>query len=91
MDPPGFGRRDAGVVDRKIAQQQAPSLDTAATQANAALATEELRKQGLAPISLRPCGLWLPLVRPGKRFPATLFSIELMSLLDIGHSDHLDG
>src|SRR6185369_6102180 len=52
--------------------------------ANAALAAEEVRKQGLNLISLHARGLRLPLARARRRFPATLFSMELMSLLDAG-------
>ena len=64
------------------ARQQVVCLDLQA--ANPALAAEEVRKQGLALISLQSRGLRLPLARPGKRFPVTLFSIELMSLLEAG-------
>jgi general secretion pathway protein F len=52
--------------------------------ANAALAAEELRRQGLSMISLQARGLRLPFLRARKRFPATLFSMELMSLLEAG-------
>ncbi len=64
------------------ARQQVVSLKFQA--ANAALAEEELRRQGLSLISLqaRGSGLWLR--RASKRFPATLFSMELMSLLEAG-------
>ena len=64
------------------ARQQVVSLELQA--ASAALAADQLRTQGLTLISLQSRGLQLPLVRPGKRFPATLFSIELMSLLEAG-------
>jgi len=51
---------------------------------NAALAAEELRRQGLSLLSLHSRGLRLPLVPSRKRFPTTLFSMELMSLLEAG-------
>jgi general secretion pathway protein F len=51
--------------------------------ANAALAADEVRRQGLGVISLEQRGLRLA-PRRGKRFPATLFSMELMSLLEAG-------
>jgi general secretion pathway protein F len=62
------------------ARQQVVSLRLDA--ANPALAAEQLRQQGLSVISLEPRGMtWS---RRGKRFPSTLFSMELMSLLDAG-------
>jgi len=64
------------------ARQQVVALNL--ETANAALAVEEVRKQGLSLISLESRGLRLPLVGRRKRFPATLFSMELMSLLDAG-------
>jgi general secretion pathway protein F len=64
------------------ARQQLVALDLDA--ANAALAAEEVRKQGLSLISLQSRGLRLPFLRGAKRFPATLFSMELMSLLEAG-------
>jgi general secretion pathway protein F len=63
------------------ARQQVVALDLDA--ANAALAAEQVRKQGLSLISLEARGVRLSLARR-KRFPATLFSMELMSLLDAG-------
>ena len=54
------------------------------TAANAALAADEVRRQGLSLIALESRGLRLALVRAGRRFPTTLFSIELMALLDAG-------
>jgi general secretion pathway protein F len=54
------------------------------TAANAALAADEVRRQGLSLIALESRGLRLPLARAGRRFPTTLFSIELMALLDAG-------
>jgi general secretion pathway protein F len=62
------------------AQQQVVSLSLEA--ANAALAADQVRKQGLTLISLESRGLRLP--RRTARFPATLFSIELLSLLEAG-------
>jgi general secretion pathway protein F len=64
------------------ARQQVVALELQA--ANAALAAEEVRKRGLSVISLESRGLHLPLVARGKRFPTTLFSMELMSLLEAG-------
>jgi general secretion pathway protein F len=63
------------------ARQQVVALNLDA--ANAALAAEEVRKQGLSLISLESRGVRLSLARR-KRFPATLFSMELMSLLEAG-------
>jgi len=63
------------------ARQQVVALDLDA--ANAALAAEQVRKQGLSLISLEARGVRLSLARR-KRFPATLFSMELVSLLDAG-------
>jgi general secretion pathway protein F len=64
---------DAGqrVISRSI---EAPST---------VLAAELLRKEGLSPISLKAARLELRL-RRAATFPATLFSIELLSLLDAG-------
>jgi general secretion pathway protein F len=64
------------------ARQQVVSLELQA--ANAALAAEEVRKQGLSLISLQSRGMTLPFLGAGKRFPTTLFSMELMSLLEAG-------
>ena len=64
------------------ARQQMVTLKMQA--ASAALAAEEVRKQGLSLISLESRGLRLPLARRGRRFPTTLFSMELMSLLEAG-------
>ena len=69
---------DALAID---ARQQVVALNLDA--ANAALAAEEVRKQGLSLISLESRGVRLSLARR-KRFPATLFSMELMSLLEAG-------
>src|SRR5262245_19011644 len=64
------------------AQQQVVAIELQA--ANAALAAEEVRKRGLSVISLESRGLRLPFASAGKRFPTTLFSMELMSLLEAG-------
>ena len=71
-------RFDVLAVD---ARQQIVALELEA--ANAALAAEEVRKQGLSLISLESHGVRLSLARR-KRFPATLFSMELVSLLEAG-------
>jgi general secretion pathway protein F len=62
------------------ARQQVVSLKLEA--ANAALAAEQARKQGLVVISLESRQFGVR--RAGKRFPSTLFSMELMSLLEAG-------
>jgi len=72
-------RFDVLAVD---ARQQLVTLNLDA--ASAALAADEVRRQGLSLISLQSRGLRLPLVRRGRRFPATLFSMELESLLQAG-------
>jgi len=64
------------------ARRQVVALELSA--ASAALAAEEVRKQGLSLVSLQARGLRLPRLGAGKRFPATLFSVELMSLLEAG-------
>jgi general secretion pathway protein F len=65
------------------ARQQVCTLTLDA--ANAAIAAEQLRSQGLTLISLESRGLSAKLACGGKkRFPATLFSMELMSLLEAG-------
>ena len=61
-------------------QQQVVSLKLEA--ANAAIAADQVRKQGLTLISLESKGLRLP--RRTARFPATLFSLELLALLEAG-------
>ncbi len=61
-------------------RQQVVSLKLEA--ANAALAADQVRKRGLTLMSLESRGLRLP--RRGARFPSTLFSIELLSLLEAG-------
>jgi general secretion pathway protein F len=72
-------RFDVLAVD---ARQQVVALNFEA--ANATLAADEVRKQGLSLISLQSRGLRLPLARARRRFPSTLFSMELMSLLEAG-------
>ena len=65
------------------AKQQvlAMSLDAA----SAAIAAEQVRKQGLTLLSLESGRFGLNLsLRRKKRFPTTLFSMELMSLLEAG-------
>jgi general secretion pathway protein F len=62
------------------ARQQVVSLKLEA--ANAAIAADQVRKQGLTLISLESKGLRLP--RRTARFPTTLFSLELLSLLEAG-------
>jgi general secretion pathway protein F len=65
------------------ARQQVVALSLEA--ANAAIAADRLQKQGLTLISLEPKGLDLKrLLRGEARFPTTLFSVELMSLLEAG-------
>jgi general secretion pathway protein F len=65
------------------ARQQVVALDLEA--ANAAIAADQARKQGLTLISLQARGLRLGAAfRRRARFPAMLFSVELMSLLDAG-------
>jgi len=72
-------RFDVLAVD---ARQQPVALNLEA--ANAALAAEEVRRQGLSLVSLQSRGLRLPLARASRRFPSTLFSMELASLLQAG-------
>ena len=71
-------RFDVIAVD---ARQQIVALELEA--ANAGLAAEEVRSQGLSLISLESRGVRLSFARR-KRFPATLFSMELVSLLEAG-------
>jgi general secretion pathway protein F len=52
--------------------------------ANAALAAERARQEGLSVISLERRGLRMPLGAGRRTFPCTLFSIELVSLLEAG-------
>ncbi|HET7596861.1 MAG TPA: type II secretion system F family protein [Burkholderiales bacterium] len=52
--------------------------------ATAAIALDTARKQGLTVLSVRSRAVALPRPRGEPAFPLTLFSIELMSLLDAG-------
>jgi len=52
--------------------------------ANAATAIDAARKQGLTILSVRSRALALPRLRGEPAFPITLFSIELMALLEAG-------
>ncbi|HEX6006267.1 MAG TPA: type II secretion system F family protein [Burkholderiales bacterium] len=52
--------------------------------ATAAIALDTARKQGLTVLSLRSRAMSLPRLRSEPAFPLTLFSVELMSLLDAG-------
>jgi general secretion pathway protein F len=61
-------------------RQQVVSLRLDA--ANAALAAEQVRRQGLVLVSVEAKGLRLP--RAAARFPTTLFTLELLSLLEAG-------
>lgn len=58
------------------------SLDLQA--ATASIALDAARKQGLAVLSVRPRSLALPRLQRESKFPITLFSIELMALLEAG-------
>jgi len=62
------------------ARQQVVALSLEA--ASEALAADQVRSRGLTPISLEANGFRLP--RRKARFPATLFSMELLSLLEAG-------
>ena len=62
------------------ARQQVLSLRLEA--ANEAIAAEQVKRQGLTLISLQARSWRLP--RRAARFPATLFSIELLALLEAG-------
>jgi general secretion pathway protein F len=61
-------------------RQQVVALDLEA--ASEALAAEQARSRGLTPISVKGNAFRLPARK--ARFPATLFSMELLSLLDAG-------
>ena len=52
--------------------------------ANETLAADQVRSKGLSVVSLSPSGLRFSLPKRRKRFPATLFSVELLSLLEAG-------
>jgi general secretion pathway protein F len=64
------------------ARQQIVTLTLEA--ASAAAATQEVQRQGLSLISLDSRGLRVGLATRGTRFPTTLFSMELLSLLEAG-------
>lgn len=64
------------------AQQQVRAL--AFEAATAALAAEQVRSQGLTLISLESKGLRASLAGRKRRFPTTLFTVELLSLLEAG-------
>jgi general secretion pathway protein F len=63
------------------ARQEIVALELKA--GSAALAAEAARKQGLTVLSVRAQG-WAFLSARSARFPVTLFSVELMSLLEAG-------
>jgi general secretion pathway protein F len=63
-------------------RQQVVALNLEA--ASEALAADQLRLQGLTLVSMEQSGLRLPALKRKKKFPATLFSIELLSLLEAG-------
>jgi general secretion pathway protein F len=63
------------------ARQEIVALELKAE--SAALAAEAARKQGLTVLSVRGQG-WALLAPRSSRFPVTLFSVELMSLLEAG-------
>jgi general secretion pathway protein F len=52
--------------------------------ANAALAADQARLKNLDVVSVQAAGVRLGLPKRNARFPATLFSMELMSLLEAG-------
>ena len=52
--------------------------------ANETLAADQVRSKGLSVVSLAPSGIRFSLPKRRKRFPATLFSVELLSLLEAG-------
>ena len=64
------------------ARQQVVALNLEA--ASEALAADQARAKGLSVISLSPAGFRFALPKPNKRFPVTLFTIELLSLLNAG-------
>ena len=63
-------------------RQQAVTLSVEA--ASEALAAEQLRARGLNVVSLERKGVRITLPKRKAKFPATLFSIELLSLLEAG-------
>ena len=64
------------------ARQQVVSLKLQA--ANAAIAADQVRSRGLTLISLESKGFGHRMRTGQSKFPATLFSMELMSLLEAG-------
>jgi general secretion pathway protein F len=64
------------------ARQQVVALSLEA--ASEALAVDQVRARDLSVISVERAGFRLALPRRQARFPATLFSMELLSLLDAG-------
>jgi general secretion pathway protein F len=52
--------------------------------ASEALAADQARLRGLTPVSIEKSGMRLPTLTPKKKFPAVLFSMELLSLLEAG-------
>jgi general secretion pathway protein F len=52
--------------------------------ASEALAADQARARGLTPVSIEKPRLRLPSLTPKKKFPAVLFSMELLSLLKAG-------
>ena len=63
-------------------RQQVVALSLEA--ANEALAADQARSRQLTVIEIKPKGLRLALPKRRTRFPATLFSVELLSLLEAG-------
>src|SRR5256885_9502195 len=65
------------------ARQQVVALELDAISET--LALQAARERGLTVLSLRAHGFALRMAtRPSKKFPTTLFSVELLSLLDAG-------
>ena len=64
------------------ARQQVVALNLEA--ASEALAADEVRSRDLTAIEIKPAGVRLALPKRKGKFPATLFSIELLSLLEAG-------
>jgi general secretion pathway protein F len=63
-------------------RQQVVALSLEA--ASAALAADQARSRQLTVIEIKPKGVRLALPKRKTRFPATLFSVELLSLLEAG-------
>ena len=63
-------------------RQQVVALNLEA--ASEALAADQARLRGLTPVSIEKSGMRLPSLTPRKKFPAVLFSMELLSLLEAG-------